>query len=238
MEATIEVDDLRKTYGTTVALDGMTFTAAPGQVTGFVGPNGAGKSTTMRVILGLDRAAGTALVGGREYRTLHRPLTHLGSLIDAGAPQPGRSGRNHLLWIAASQGIGARRVDEVLEVTGLRSVAKRRAGGYSLGMRQRLGIAGALLGDPPMLMLDEPFNGLDPEGIVWMRELLRSLAAGGRAVLVASHLMSELQDLAGHVVMVGGGRVVAAGATGTLAQRYGSLEAAYLSLTSGTGVLS
>jgi ABC-2 type transport system ATP-binding protein len=238
MRATIEVHDLRKTYGATVALDGMTFTAGPGQVTGFAGPNGAGKSTTMRVILGLDRAGGRALVGGREYRTLHRPLTHLGSLIDANALQPGRSGRNHLLWIAASQGIGARRVDEVLASTGLRSVARRRAGGYSLGMRQRLGIAGALLGDPPMLMLDEPFNGLDPEGIVWMRELLRSLAAEGRAVLVASHLMSELQDLAGHVVMVGGGKVVAAGATGALAERHGSLEAAYLSLTRGTGTLS
>ena len=239
MPATIAVSELHKRYGTAVALDGMTFTAAPGIVTGFVGPNGAGKSTTMRVVLGLDRAqSGSALVGGRDYRTLDHPLTHLGSLIDAAALHPGRSGRNHLRWLARSQGLGRKRVDEVLAMTGMTPVARRKAGGYSLGMRQRLGIAAALLGDPPALMLDEPFNGLDPEGIVWMRELLRSLAAEGRAVLVASHLMSELQDLAGHVVMVGAGRVVAAGSTAELTGRFGSLEAAYLGLTRGTGVLS
>jgi len=239
MPATIAVSELHKRYGTAVALDGMTFTAAPGIVTGFVGPNGAGKSTTMRVVLGLDRAqSGSALVGGRDYRTLDHPLTHLGSLIDAAALHPGRSGRNHLRWLACSQGLGRKRVDEVLAMTGMTPVARRKAGGYSLGMRQRLGIAAALLGDPPALMLDEPFNGLDPEGIVWMRELLRSLAAEGRAVLVASHLMSELQDLAGHVVMVGAGRVVAAGSTAELTGRFGSLEAAYLGLTRGTGVLS
>ena len=210
MEATIEVRGLRKSFGATVALDGMTFTVAPGQVTGFVGPNGAGKSTTMRVILGLDAAdAGTALVGGRRYASLPRPLTHLGSLLDAGAVQPSRTGRNHLLWLAHSQGLGAARVDAVLGQAGLGKAARRRAGGFSLGMRQRLGIAAALLGDPPVLMMDEPFNGMDPEGIVWMRGFLRSLAAAGRAVLVSSHLMSELEDTADHLVIVGRGKVIA-----------------------------
>jgi ABC-2 type transport system ATP-binding protein len=238
MEAIIEVSELHKRFGPSVALDGMTFTAGPGLVTAFVGPNGAGKSTTMRVVLGLDRAdSGTALVGGRPYASLPDPLTHLGALIDPRALQPGRSGRNHLLWMAQSQGLGASRVDEVLELTGMRPVARRAANGYSLGMRQRLGIAAALLGDPPMLMLDEPFNGLDPEGFVWMRGLLRSLADEGRAVLVSSHLMSELQDIAGHVVVVGGGRVVQSAPTVDLTGRYGSLEAAYLELTRGLGVL-
>ena len=238
MRAIIEVSELHKRFGAAVALDGMTFTAGPGLVTGFVGPNGAGKSTTMRVILGLDRPdSGTALVGGVPYTSLARPLTHLGALIDPGALQPGRSGRNHLLWMAQSQGLGARRVDEVLDLTGMRPVARRRAGGYSLGMRQRLGIAAAMLGDPPALMLDEPFNGLDPEGIVWMRGMLKSLAGEGRAVLVASHLMSELQDVAGHVVVVGAGKVVESASTASLTTRFGSLEAAYLELTRGTGVL-
>ncbi len=210
MKATISVSGLRKRFGSTVALDGMSFTVGPGQVTGFVGPNGAGKSTTMRVILGLDAAeAGTALVGGRPYRTLPHPLTHLGSLLDAGALQPSRSARNHLLWLAHSQGLPARRVDEVVEQAGLASVIRRKAGGFSLGMRQRLGIAAALLGDPPVLMLDEPFNGMDPEGIVWMRGFLRGLAGQGRAVLVSSHLMSELQDTADHLVIVGRGTVIA-----------------------------
>lgn len=210
MEATIEVTDLRKTYGSTVALDGMTFTVTPGRVTAFVGPNGAGKSTTMRVVLGLDRVdAGTALVGGRPYRSLRQPLRHVGALLDASALHPARSGRDHLLWQAHSQGLRGPRVDEVLRLTGLADVGRRRAGGYSLGMRQRLGVAGALLGDPPVLMLDEPFNGLDPEGIRWMRGFLRALAAESRAVLVSSHLMSELQDTAGHLVVVGRGRVVA-----------------------------
>ena len=180
MEATIEVRGLRKRFGPTLALDGMTFTVAPGQVTGFVGPNGAGKSTTMRVILGLDAPdEGTALVGGRRYAALHRPLTHLGSLLDAAALQPSRTGRNHLLWLAHSQGLDAARVDAVIGQAGLDKAARRQAGGYSLGMRQRLGIAAALLGDPPVLMMDEPFNGMDPEGIIWMRGFLRSLAAAG-----------------------------------------------------------
>jgi ABC-2 type transport system ATP-binding protein len=210
MEATIEVAGLRKRFGPTTALDGLSFSVTPGSVTGFVGPNGAGKSTTMRVILGLDAAdEGTALIGGRPYRSLRQPLSHLGALLDAAALQPSRTARNHLLWLAHSQGLAARRVDAVIEQAGLRQVARRRAGGYSLGMRQRLGIAAALLGDPPVLMLDEPFNGLDPEGIVWMRGFLRSLAAEGRAVLVSSHLMSELQDTASHLVVIGRGRLVA-----------------------------
>jgi ABC-2 type transport system ATP-binding protein len=164
----------------------------------------------MRVILGLDKAeAGSALVGGRAYASLRQPLRHIGSLLDAAALQPGRTGRNHLLWLAYSQGLPAARVDTVLERVGLQSAARRKAGGYSLGMRQRLGIAAALLGDPPVLMLDEPFNGMDPEGIVWMREFLRSLAVQGRAVLVSSHLMSELQDTAGHLVVAGRGKVIA-----------------------------
>ena len=210
MEATIDVTGLRKRFGHTIALDGLTFTVTPGNVTGFIGPNGAGKSTTMRVILGLDSVDdGTALVGGRPYRNLRHPLTHVGSLLDAGALHPGRSARSHLLWIAHSQGLAARRVDEVIEQAGLEAVARRKAGGYSLGMRQRLGVAAAMLGDPPIVMLDEPFNGLDPEGIVWMRGYLRSLAVEGRAVFVSSHLMSELQDTATHLVVIGRGRVVA-----------------------------
>jgi ABC-2 type transport system ATP-binding protein len=210
MEATIEVAGLRKRFGAAQALDGMTFSVPPGQVTGFVGPNGAGKSTTMRIILGLDAAdEGTALIGGQPYRTLPHPLSQVGALLDAAALQPSRSARNHLLWLAYSQGLGGHRVDEVMSLTGLASVAKRKAGGYSLGMRQRLGIAGALLGDPPVLMMDEPFNGMDPEGIVWMRTFLKSLAAQGRAVLVSSHLMGELQDMADHLVVVGRGKVIA-----------------------------
>jgi ABC-2 type transport system ATP-binding protein len=210
MEATIEVTGLRKRFGPTLALDGMTFSVLPGQVTGFVGPNGAGKTTTMRVILGLDAAdQGTALVGGQPYRALRHPLSQVGALLEAGALQPSRSARNHLLWLAHSQGLGATRVDQVVEQAGLRSVIRRKAGGYSLGMRQRLGIAAALLGDPPVLMMDEPFNGMDPEGIVWMRGFLRALAAEGRAVFVSSHLMSELQDTADHLVVIGRGTVIA-----------------------------
>jgi ABC-2 type transport system ATP-binding protein len=210
MEATIEVAGLRKRFGAAQALDGMTFSVLPGQVTGFVGPNGAGKSTTMRIILGLDAAdEGTALIGGRRYAALRHPLSQVGALLDAAALQPSRSARNHLLWLAHSQGLSGGRVDEVLSQAGLASVAKRKAGGYSLGMRQRLGIAGALLGDPPVLMMDEPFNGMDPEGIVWMRGFLKSLAAQGRAVLVSSHLMSELQDTADHLVVIGRGKVIA-----------------------------
>jgi ABC-2 type transport system ATP-binding protein len=210
MESTIEVSGLRKRFGPTVALDGITFTVAPGQVTGFVGPNGAGKSTTMRVVLGLDAPdEGAALIGGQRYQSLRHPLSHVGSLLDAAALQPARSARNHLLWLAHSQGLTARRVDAVIEEAGLEKAARRKAGGYSLGMRQRLGIAAAMLGDPPVLMFDEPFNGMDPEGIVWMRGFLRSLADEGRAVLVSSHLMSELEGSADHLVVVGRGKVIA-----------------------------
>ena len=206
----IEVSGLKKRFGQTQALDGMTFNVQPGQVTGFVGPNGAGKSTTMRVILGLDRPdAGTARVDGQEYHQLKHPFTSIGSLLDAAALQPGRSARNHLLWLACSQDLPARRVDEVADLVGLRQAIRKKAGGYSLGMRQRLGIAAAMLGDPPVVMLDEPFNGLDPEGIIWIRGFLRMLAGQGRAVLVSSHLMSELEDCADHLVVAGRGRAIA-----------------------------
>jgi ABC-2 type transport system ATP-binding protein len=210
MEATVEVTGLRKRFGSALALDGMSFTVAPGQVTGFVGPNGAGKSTTMRVILGLDAPdQGSALISGLPYPKLRRPLSHIGAMLDGAALQPGRTARNHLLWLAHSQGLSGRRVDEVIGRAGLTSVARRKAGGFSLGMRQRLGIAAAMLGDPPVLMLDEPFNGMDPEGIIWMRGYLRALAAEGRAVLVSSHLMSELEDSADHLVVAGRGKVIA-----------------------------
>ena len=210
MEATIEVTGLRKRFGPAVALDGISFSVAPGQVTGFVGPNGAGKTTTMRVILGLDAAdEGSALIDGQPYAALRHPLSRVGSLIDAGALHPSRTARNHLLWLAYSQGLPARRVDEALADAGMHAVVGRKAGGFSLGMRQRLGIAASLLGDPPVLILDEPFNGMDPEGIVWLRGFLRSLAAEGRALLVSSHLMSEVQDAATHLVVIGRGRLVA-----------------------------
>jgi ABC-2 type transport system ATP-binding protein len=228
----IEVTRLRKRYGDTLALNGMTFTAAPGLVTGFAGPNGAGKSTTMRVILGLDRADdGNALVDGESYRGLRHPLRHVGSLLDASALQPGRTARDHLRWLAKSQALPRTRTDEVLELTGLTGVARRKAGGFSLGMRQRLGIAAAMLGDPKIVMFDEPFNGMDPEGIVWLREFLRTLAAEGRTVLVSSHLMSEMQDTADHVIVVGRGRVIADAPIAEILTRWPSLEAAYLDLT-------
>ncbi|MEU5342355.1 ATP-binding cassette domain-containing protein [Streptomyces sp. NPDC020766] len=210
MDATIEVRDLRKRFGQTVAVDGLSFTVEPGQVTGFVGPNGAGKSTTMRTVLGLDAPdTGHALIGGRPYHALPTPLLEVGALLDAAALHPARRGRDHLRWLAHSHGLSMRRVDEVLEQVGMEQPARRRAGGYSLGMRQRLGIAAALLGDPPVLILDEPVNGLDPEGIQWIRGLLRRLAAEGRAVLVSSHLMSELEDTADHLVVIGRGRLIA-----------------------------
>jgi ABC-2 type transport system ATP-binding protein len=233
-EATIEVSGLRKRFGQTQALDGLSFMVAPGSVTGFVGPNGAGKSTTMRVILGLDSVQeGTALIGGRPYARLTHPMRHVGSLLDASALQPSRSGRNHLLWIAHSQRLPGNRVDEVIELVGLGKAARRKAGGYSLGMRQRLGIAAAMLGDPPVLIMDEPFNGMDPDGIIWMRGLLRGLAAKGRAVLVSSHLLSELPDVADHVVVIGRGRVLADATIAELTADGSSLEDAYLRLTTG-----
>ncbi len=209
-EPSIEVSGLRKTYGAALALDGMSFAVPAGWVTGLIGPNGAGKSTSMRVILGLDAPdQGHALVSGKPYRHLRQPLRQVGALLDADALAPARTARNHLLWLAHSQGMPARRVDEVIELVGLGAAARRKAGSFSLGMRQRLGIAAAMLGDPPIVMLDEPFNGLDPEGFVWMRHFLRSLPAEGRVVLVSSHLMAELQGLADHVVVVGRGKVIA-----------------------------
>ena len=206
----IEVCELTKRYGTAVAVDGLSFTVHPGRVTGFLGPNGAGKSTTMRVILGLDApSSGRATVNGRPYQRLSRPLHQVGALLDAGAVPGGRTARNHLRAIAASNGIGARRVEEVLGLVGLDSAASRRVRGFSLGMRQRLGIAAAMLGDPPVLLFDEPVNGLDPEGIQWIRGMLKALAAEGRTVFVSSHLMSEMALTAEHLVVIGRGRLVA-----------------------------
>ena len=209
-EASIEVSGLRKRFGPTQALDGVTFSVSAGMVTGFVGPNGSGKSTTIRVILGLDAPdEGHALVGGHRYATLRYPLRRVGALVDAAAVQPARTGRNHLRWLACSQRLPATRVNEVISLVGLNTAAGRKAGGYSLGMRQRLGIAAAMLGDPPVLILDEPFNGMDPEGIIWIRGFLRMLATQGRAILVSSHLMGELEDTADRVVVLGRGRVLA-----------------------------
>jgi ABC-2 type transport system ATP-binding protein len=210
MEASIEVRGVSKTYGSTVAVDGLSFTARPGRVTGFVGPNGAGKSTTMRMILALDAPdTGEVLVNGKRYGKLASPLREVGALLDATATHPGRRARDQLAWLAASNRLPRRRVDEVLELVGLTEVARRRTGGFSLGMAQRLGIAAALLGDPPVLMFDEPINGLDPDGIRWIRGFMRSLAAEGRAVFVSSHLMSELEGTADDLVVIGKGRLIA-----------------------------
>jgi ABC-2 type transport system ATP-binding protein len=206
----IEVHELTKRYGSAMAVDGLSLTVRPGRVTGFLGPNGAGKSTTMRVILGLDApTSGWATVNGRPYQQLSRPLHQAGALLDAGAVHGGRTARDHLLAIAVSNGIGARRAAEVLGLVGLDSVAGQRVRGFSLGMRQRLGIAAALLGDPPVLMFDEPVNGLDPEGIAWIRGLLKSLAAEGRTIFVSSHLMSEMALTADHLIVIGRGRLIA-----------------------------
>jgi ABC-2 type transport system ATP-binding protein len=210
MDATIEAHGLTKRYGSTLAVDNLSFTVRPGLVTGFIGPNGAGKSTTMRLVLGLDAPdRGTALVNGRPYASLGVPLREVGALLDARAFHPGRPARDHLRWLAAGNGIPRARVEAVLELVGLSRAARRRAGGFSLGMAQRLGIAAALLGDPPVLLFDEPVNGLDPEGIRWIRGFLRSLAGEGRAVLVSSHLMSELEDTADHLIVIGRGRLIA-----------------------------
>ncbi|MCK8669700.1 ABC transporter ATP-binding protein [Rhodococcus sp. NPDC003382] len=206
----IEVTGLTKTFGSTTAVDDVTFTVRPGIVTGFLGPNGAGKTTTMRLILGLDRpTAGTALIGGRPYRELQRPLRTVGALLDAKWVHPNRSARAHLRWMAASNGLPASRVEEVLRQVGLTEVANKRAGGFSLGMSQRLGLAGALLGDPQVLLFDEPVNGLDPEGIVWIRRFMQALAAEGRTVLVSSHLLSEMAQTADHLLVIGRGRLIA-----------------------------
>ncbi|WP_395759626.1 ATP-binding cassette domain-containing protein [Streptomyces althioticus] len=206
----IDVRDLTKEYGTRRAVDDLTFTVPPGRVTGFLGPNGAGKSTTMRLVLGLDHpTSGSAGLGGRPYASLREPLRTVGALLDPGAGLGSRTGRDHLRILAATHRIPDRRVDEVLEETGLAPAARRRVRTYSLGMRQRLGIAAALLGDPEVVMLDEPSNGLDPEGIVWIRGLLRRLADEGRTVLVSSHLMNETASFADHLVVLGRGRLLA-----------------------------
>ena len=206
----IEATELTKRYGAKTAVDGLSFTVRPGLVTGFLGPNGAGKSTTMRLILGLDApSAGDVTVAGRHYRDLPAPLHEVGALLEARAIHTGRSALNHLLALAATHGISRRRVDEVIELVGLSSVARKRAGTFSLGMGQRLEIAAALLGDPATVVLDEPVNGLDPEGIRWVRHLLRGLAAEGRTIFVSSHLMSEMAQTADHVIVVGRGRLIA-----------------------------
>jgi len=206
----ITAEHLTKRYGAKVAVDDIGFEVRPGLVTGFLGPNGAGKSTTMRMIVGLDRPDhGTVTVSGVPYRELRSPLSEVGALLDAKAWHPGRTAERHLLGMAATHGIGKARVHEVLELTGLEAVARKRVGGFSLGMGQRLGIAAALLGDPHTLILDEPVNGLDPEGVAWVRGLLRSLAGEGRAVLLSSHLMSEMAQVADRVVVLGRGRVLA-----------------------------
>ncbi|BDZ41862.1 multidrug ABC transporter ATP-binding protein [Paraoerskovia sediminicola] len=220
----IEVRGLSKSYGSTKAVDDITFTVHEGSVTGFLGPNGAGKSTTMRMIMGLDRPdAGTATVNGRPFAEHASPLTEVGALLDAKAAAPGRSARDHLRMLAATHGIPSTRVDEVIEVTGLSSVRRKRVGGFSLGMGQRLGIATALLGDPKTLILDEPVNGLDPDGVLWVRTLAKDLAAQGRTVFLSSHLMSEVALTADRVIVIGRGRILAdattdefvAGASGT-----------------------
>ncbi|MUN42620.1 ATP-binding cassette domain-containing protein [Actinomadura sp. NEAU-AAG5] len=218
----IEVRELTKRYGRTVAVDRLSFVVRPGAVTGFLGPNGAGKSTTMRVLLGLDAASsGEALVNGRRYASLRRPMLEVGALLDAGAVHAGRKAFDHLGWLARGNGIGTRRVAEVLERVGLAGVARKRVGGFSLGMRQRLGIAAALLGDPGVLVFDEPVNGLDPDGVRWIRELMRALAAEGRTVLISSHLMSEMELTADRLVVIGRGRLIADTSVQELADRFG-----------------
>ncbi|YCK39528.1 ABC transporter ATP-binding protein [Actinomadura sp. ATCC 39365] len=227
----IEVTGLTKRFGRTPAVQDLTFTVRPGRITGFLGPNGAGKTTTMRVLLGLERpTAGRATVNGLPYRALGRPLTQVGALLDASAVQGGRRAEQHLWWLARSNGLDRARIGPLLELVGLGGAAGRRVGGFSLGMKQRLGLAAALLGDPEVLVLDEPANGLDPEGIRWMRGLLRSLAAEGRTVLVSSHLISEMAVTADHLVVLAGGRLRADAALGELVGPGGSLEETFMEL--------
>jgi ABC-2 type transport system ATP-binding protein len=206
----IEARDLTKRYGDKLAVDHLSFTVEPGRVTGFLGPNGAGKSTTMRLILGLDHPhSGTATIDGQRYADLAQPLRTVGALLEARAMHPGRSAYNHLLFLAQTQGLPRSRVDQVLDLVGLREVARKRTGGYSLGMGQRVGIAVAMLGDPQVLLLDEPVNGLDPEGILWVRNLMKRLAAEGRTVFVSSHLMNEMAVTADHLIVIGRGKLIA-----------------------------
>ena len=232
----IEVSALTKRYRDTLAVDDLSFQVRPGRVTGFLGPNGSGKSTTLRLMLGLDHPdAGHVRVDGRPYSELAWPLRQVGSLLDGRGFHPGRSGRDHLLALAAANAIGAQRVDEVLELVGLSPVAGKRAGVYSLGMGQRLALAAALVGDPAVLLLDEPLNGLDPRGIRWLRELLRAMAAEGRTVLVSSHVISEMALTADHLVVIAGGRLVAESSVDELSAGSSSLEDAVLDLIGGVG---
>ena len=231
----IEARELTKRFGDKVAVDHLSFTVEPGKVTGFLGPNGAGKSTTMRMMLGLDRPdAGTVRINGKDYRDLRSPLREVGALLEAKAFHPGRTARSHLAALAASNDIPRRRVNDVLEITGLEKAADRRAGKFSLGMAQRLGIAAALLGDPAVLVLDEPVNGLDPEGIRWIRNLLKNLAAGGRSVLISSHLISEVAQTADQLIVIGKGRLLAQTTVAELSARGNSLEEAFFRLTEGS----
>lgn len=210
----IEVRDLTKRFGDKVAVDHLSFTVEPGRVTGFLGPNGAGKSTTMRLILGLDHPdSGSATIDGKRYADLPSPLRTVGALLEAKSVHSGRSARNHLLFLAETQGLPARRVDEMLDLVGLRDVAKKRAGSFSLGMSQRLGVASALLGDPEVMLLDEPVNGLDPEGVLWIRNLMKHLAGQGKTILVSSHLMNEMAVTADHLIVIGRGRLIANSST-------------------------
>ena len=231
----IEVRGLVKHYGATTAVDHLSFDVRPGTVTGFLGPNGAGKSTTMRMILGLDRPDdGVARINGQGYHELRWPMREVGALLEAKAFHPGRTARSHLTALAASNAIPRRRVNDVLEITGLDKAADRRAGKFSLGMAQRLGIAAAMLGDPGVLLLDEPVNGLDPEGIRWIRTLLKNLAAHGRTVLISSHLISEVAQTADQLIVIGRGRLLAQTTVAELAARSTSLEDAFFELTEGS----
>jgi ABC-2 type transport system ATP-binding protein len=225
----IEVDGITKRYGRTTAVDDLSFTVRPGRVTGFLGPNGAGKSTTMRIVLGLDRpTAGRATIDGVSYRDLAEPLRRVGALLETESAHGGRRAVDHLRWLARSNRIGKTRVDEVLAVVGLDGAARKRVRGFSLGMKQRLGIAAALLGDPPVLLFDEPVNGLDPSGVIWIRSLLRDLAAEGRTVLVSSHLMAEMAMTADHLVVIAAGRLLADAPLASVVGDAPSLEDAFM----------
>jgi ABC-2 type transport system ATP-binding protein len=233
----IEAQDLTKRYGDKVAVDHLSFRVEPGRVTGFLGPNGAGKSTTMRLILGLDRPqAGSATINGRKYADLADPLRTVGALLEAKAMHPGRSARSHLLFLAQTQGLPSRRVDEVLDLVGLRGVAGKRVRGYSLGMSQRVGIAAAMLGNPSVLLLDEPVNGLDPEGILWVRNLMKNLASEDRTIFVSSHLMNEMAVTADHLIVIGKGKLIADCSTQEFIER--SSEKSVLVRSPGAGTLA
>jgi len=230
----IQVDGLSKRYGSRAVLSDVTFQALPGRVTGFLGPNGAGKSSTLRILLGLDRpAAGSALIDGRPYRSLRHPLRTVGSMLDGSGAHRSRTARDHLAWVASSNGIPHRRVSEVLDQVGLADSGRTRVGRFSLGMGQRLGLAAALLGEPAALVLDEPVNGLDPEGIRWIRGLLRGHADAGGTVLLSSHLMSEVAEIADDLVVITAGRIVAAGSLADVTAGYATLEDAFFGLTDG-----